>query len=562
MTAPDDIGPGFVPRPVDGVDVVDVGHEVVLVHGSIAHALNPAGARLWAAFDGTATLSDIAGVVAADSGLDPSVVVDDAVAFARALGFGGLLVGVSPPEPDIALRLIPAPEPGDSIDGLDIYTSTDPTLVPAPGGDRDGVSNDEPLAVTLPDLFGSDLLVISWSPHCGYCAAIGAPLADLVEPFARAGTRVVLACVGDPAVNRAQADALGLDVPVLTQPHAGGPLARFGTPAAVHLDASGRLVSPIVSGSLDVLRSARTLAGLPDEPDVGEVRYLLAADGACPAPSSPGPAQRWSDTRVYDVDGYRFGLRVDSESTARTLDDLFPGRRLEDRRAGHSYAVTLPEPVDGPDSPVRDLNLLVRGADVLVRSRSATRVLRALLWRLADEMVPFDVDGPTVRVDSMAVMVDGVALLVPPGVRVLAPGMARQLARAGIAVADVPRPEVDVRTAELVLRPPAVTHDPGALRDDPVDELVEPRVIAPGRYPLAGWGTVHPAEVPVTLLTPGQAAAALASNVWDPYDFPELIGRLGPLFERVQGFGIWYESEVELIDAITSAARRIRIGRA
>jgi len=538
VTTPDDIDAGFVPRPVDGVTVVDVGDEVVLVHGSVAHAMNPAGARLWSAFDGATSLADIAAGLASEAGLDRSALADDAVAFARAIGSGGLLAGVTPPPSGITLTPRPLPEPGRVIDGLDIFAAVD----------------DDGNRVTLPGLFGSELLVVSWNPDCGYCAAIGASLADLVGPLARVGIRVVLACVGDPAANRAQADSLGLDVPVLTQPHATGPLARFGTPAAAHLDAEGRLVSPVVSGTHSVLATARSLAGEPDGADVGAVRYLLTPDGGCPSPASPGPTVRWSGTRVYDVDGYRFGLRADSESTARTLDALFPGARVEDPRAGHSYAVTLPGPDGGSPAPGRDLNLLVRGAEVLVRTRSASRVLRALLWRLADEMVPFDVDGPTVRVNSMAVMVDGVALLVPPGVRTLAPGLSRQLARAGVAVADVPRPEVDLLTAELVVRAPAVTHAPGVLTDDPADEGVEPAVMSAGRYPLAGWGTVYPADTPVTMLTPGQSAAALASNVWDTYDFPELIGRLGALFDRVQGFGIWYGSEAEMVDAIVSAA--------
>ncbi len=532
-----------MPCRLDDATAVEVGNEVVVVHGSIAHALGPAGARLWFMFDGEASLDDIAQVITERDGVDPTTTAGDVVAFARAVGYLGLLTGVQPPARDVTLIPLPQPQPGDIIDGLENYTTV-----------------ENGAAITLPDLFGCELLVVAWSSHCGYCAAIGAPLAELVGGLDQSGIRVVFACSGDPETNRSQVEALGLNIPVFCQPHPGGPLAGYGTPAAVHLRPDGRLGSPIVSGAHNVLTVARRLAGITESPDPPGVRYLLAPDGGCAAPSSPGPSVRWTDVRVYDVDGYRFGLRVDSETTGEALDALFRGNRVDDPRAGHSYAVALPDRHQEPTTGVRELNLLVRGATVLARSRSTTRILRSLLWRLADEMVSFDPDGPTVRVNSMAVMVDGVAMLVPPGVRVLAPGLSRQLARAGIAVADVPRPEIDLLAGELVLRSPAVTHDPRVLADDPVDEGLEARELLAGRYPLAAWGTVYPAAEPVTLFTAGQAAAALASNVWDPYDFPELIGRLGPLFEQVQGFGIWYESEAGLLDAIVSAAEQIQRG--
>jgi len=81
----------------------------------------------------------------------------------------------------------------------------------------------------------------------------------------------------------------------------------------------------------------------------------------------------------------------------------------------------------------------------------------------------------------------------------------------------------------------------------------EPEPVRPGRYPLVGWGVIHPADDPVTPLSPAQAAAATLSFVMDTDDQAGRVEELGDLFQRIDGFGLWYHSEGQLADAVAEA---------
>ena len=120
--------------------------------------------------------------------------------------------------------------------------------------------------VTLPDLRrraidlarfrGRRVVLVLWSPGCGFCVSVAPELAELQRKLRRDGTEIVLLSHGDVESNRALLDEAGLACPVLllSQPAPG-----IGTPTAYLLDEAGRLAAPPAVGAVGVSRLAREL---------------------------------------------------------------------------------------------------------------------------------------------------------------------------------------------------------------------------------------------------------------------------------------------------------------
>ena len=571
---PDQIDDRFIPVPGPTVEQAVVDGDLVLVDGwRSASVVGPLGSVIWGSFDGRATVGQIVDELAAATGADPGVVAHDVVGFTRQMGEKGYLAGVRPPapdDPDWSVVVVPGLAVGEVVDDTEVRALGHP--------DRDPGAGD---AGTLSDLRGGSVLLVNWSPYCGYCSAVADLLAVLVEPLERAGISLVLLAVGAEDANREVVNAAGFGGGVLLRVGDVDPFRAYGTPSAYHLDEEGRLAAPMAGGAEAVLALATGLAGvdpyplLPGEgsdPVPPGTRYLLT-DGACGPLSGDEPRARWSGIRTYRVGDHHVGIRHDTEATAAVLDRLFEGRRVRDRRAGHSYAVALQlsdgtEVIDGieaaapdvgsastPRAGTQDLRLLVAGGVPLVRSRYPSRVLRALLWRLADDTLGYDTEPGHLRVQATAALVDGRAVLLPAQIDVFGPSMQARLARAGVHVADPPFPEIDLTTAELVIPVPGVDHDPAVLEglDAPVVTGSEQPPVRPGRYPLVGWGVLHPSERAVVPFSSTEAAVATLSLVYETDDATRRLQQLGELFTRIRGFGLWYQSEAGLVDAVVRA---------
>ena len=111
--------------------------------------------------------------------------------------------------------------------------------------DLDGVP------VRLADFRGEDVLVLFWSPECGFCQRM---LGDLKEweTTRPAGTpHLLVISRGEVEINR----AMGLRAPVLLDQHiaTGQAFGTRGTPAAVLVDAEGRFASDVAAGMTAVL---------------------------------------------------------------------------------------------------------------------------------------------------------------------------------------------------------------------------------------------------------------------------------------------------------------------
>jgi hypothetical protein len=83
----------FVPIQSPTARFVTIDNETVLLDDSgRVHRLNPTGTIVWACFDGTGTLADIAQDVSDELGMPYARVLDEVLDLARQLGAAGLLV--------------------------------------------------------------------------------------------------------------------------------------------------------------------------------------------------------------------------------------------------------------------------------------------------------------------------------------------------------------------------------------------------------------------------------------------------------------------------------------
>ena len=539
------------PRPKPGVVDVQVGGELVLLNGwREASVLSPAAAEIWCRLDGRATLQALADDLAEALQADRNAIASDVTSLVEQLAGLWLLDGVDPvgDQDPAPITLVPArvaADVGDSIKGLnlsDLWGDHDRGAFPADAG---------------------SCLLVNWSPHCGYCTSILEELSELEMTLDTAGIPLVLYAYGSAEASRTQADLTGWHPRVILKPpHEVGPFVGHGTPAAFHLDANGTLLNAAARGTEEVVRLAAGLAGAdPRERKSrapSDARYLLERGGSCAPGAGSEPVTRWAGTRVYRIGDHHVGLRYTSEATAELLDELFDYEVVEDPQAGHIYTLGLPDFEDPEAEPggESEMNLLVLGSQVLVRSRSRERVLRALLWRLDSQMPSSGASSGLARVNATAVLTPAGAALLQPGLYTLEEKLQPAFARHSIAFVDVVYPEIDLQRAELVVPEPSVPHDAhllAALRSTAGASTAEPDPVRPGRYPLIGWGVTHMAEEAVTEFSPAQSAAATLSFVLETEEPSARIRELGELFERVSGFGLWYHSEAELADAVADA---------
>jgi peroxiredoxin len=184
------------------------------------------------------------------------------------------------------------------------------------GGEPSGVPVGSPLpsfrlpdvhggSASLEDFRGKRVLLVHWSPGCGFCDAIAGDLAEAARALRAHNTELVLVSAGDAETNRTLAKEYGLDCPLLLQDEAEvvDAFAGVGTPAAYLLDEQGRVASGLALGADKVpglLREA--LEGrrpLPSERPLSESR--IERDGL--KPGTPAPA-----FRLPAVDGGRVAL--------------------------------------------------------------------------------------------------------------------------------------------------------------------------------------------------------------------------------------------------------------
>ena len=246
---------------------------------------------------------------------------------------GRLLVRLERMESPAAGGPAPQPPPRPS---RPIGSEVEPFELPDLAGDL----------VALEDFRGRRILLVHWSPGCGFCAGVAGELAAL-EPKLRArNTELVLLSYGDAEKNRALAEEHGLSAPILLQengkPH---PLfATTGTPVAYLLDEQGRVASQIAVGANEVPELARA-----------------AADGRRKLTT-----ERSLDESRIERDGLKAGTRAPDFA----LEDVRGGEvSLADYR-GRSVLLVFSDPDCGPcNALLPDLAKVQERAEIVMISR-------------------------------------------------------------------------------------------------------------------------------------------------------------------------------------------------
>jgi peroxiredoxin len=206
------------------------------------------------------------------------------------------------------------PGAGDTRAGLPLATPFPPfRLASLEGGE-----------VGLEDFQGKRVLLVHWSPECGFCRQIADDLARLSGDLSRRKTELVFVSYGSPEANRALMEQHGLRSAVLLQPE-GQTVAgfvRMGTPVAYLLDEKGRIAKPVAVGAHEVPELAEEAAG-------GRMR--LTSEHSL------------SDSRIE-----REGLKAGSLAPDFELPDLHGGGvSLADQR-GRRVLLVFSDPECGP----------------------------------------------------------------------------------------------------------------------------------------------------------------------------------------------------------------------
>jgi peroxiredoxin len=193
--------------------------------------------------------------------------------------------------------------------------------------------------VGLEDFHGKRVLLVHWSPTCGFCDLIAPDLADQHAPLLARGIHLVLVSYGDPVANLQLAQKYGLNCPILVQPdHAQLNVFRNqGTPVACLVDEQGRVARQLAVGADAVPRLVRDLL---DESET-------ASDGVPSEDRRKGrrlPGQRpLSESRIV-----RDGLKAGTPAPTFTLPDIYGrGVSLESYR-GRPAVLVFSDPHCGP----------------------------------------------------------------------------------------------------------------------------------------------------------------------------------------------------------------------
>ncbi len=172
--------------------------------------------------------------------------------------------------------------------------------------------------LSLADYRGRRVLLVHWSPDCGFCSEIAPDLAGLRQELQGRQIELVLAAHGGAEANRVLAAETGLDAPTVLidpeHPLMKGAFAYQGTPVAYLLDEQGRVARPLVQGGEPILELAQSLVEpkparrrLPGERPLSESRFVR--DGLKPGTAAPAFCLPDLDGRTICLEQYR-GRRV------------------------------------------------------------------------------------------------------------------------------------------------------------------------------------------------------------------------------------------------------------
>lgn len=208
--------------------------------------------------------------------------------------------------------------------------------------------------VSIEEYRGKQVILVNWSPTCGYCEAIADDLVQAVPALEKGGAAMLLLAHGDAAANRAVAEKHGIGTPILLlgdENPAG--FKGLGTPSALLLDGEGKVATTLAIGADQVPLLVEDVVAAATAPEGSEKKLRgqrnlsesrLVRDGlkaGTPAPSFTLPDL---DGRAVSLDDYR-GRRVlltFSDPDCGPCDALAPHlTRLHRGHEGNNLAVVM-----------------------------------------------------------------------------------------------------------------------------------------------------------------------------------------------------------------------------
>jgi peroxiredoxin len=184
--------------------------------------------------------------------------------------------------------------------------------------------------VELEQFRGERVLLVHWSPDCGYCRQIAPDLASLQEGLLKRKTELVLVSYGSREANRTLVEAHGLTCRVLLQRDGATVegFAHMGTPVAYLLDEKGRIAKPVAVGARDVPELAAQAAGrrarLQTERSISESRIEREGlKAGTPAPRFKLPDLEGGTASLAEHRGRRV-LLVFSDPDCGPCQELLP----------------------------------------------------------------------------------------------------------------------------------------------------------------------------------------------------------------------------------------------
>jgi peroxiredoxin len=202
--------------------------------------------------------------------------------------------------------------------------------------------------VALEQFRGERVLLVHWSPDCGYCRQIASDLADLQERLRERKTELVLVSYGSHKANKTLVEEYGLTCRVLLQPDGATVegFAHMGTPVAYLLDDKGRIAKPVAVGARDVPELAAHAAGrharLQTERPMSESRIEREGlKAGTPAPRFELPDLAGGKVSLVEQRGRRV-LLVFSDPDCGPCEQLLPELgRLHRQRPSDGLAVVM-----------------------------------------------------------------------------------------------------------------------------------------------------------------------------------------------------------------------------
>ena len=557
-----DIELDFVARPRDTTFATEFDGETLLVdrETGFLNLLDPVGSIVWNCLDGQETLAELADELAEAFGAPAEVVRQDVLEMVRSVGRKGLLTGVA--RPQRALPIQPT--------GVEVGEE----LIPFSAPDLDGATVD------LAAMRSQGVLLVNWSPNCGYCAKIAPDLAEVQPALVEKGVSLVFLTSGEADPNRELLETNGVSATMLLREGAeddfADPFPAMGTPVAYLLDTEGRVAEPLAYGADEVPALARRAAGLETQsgpsapaddhdhghdhgPEVAPIegpKYLPASGGVCnPGAGASKKPRVWAKTSAYEVGEFHIGVRADSLATDDLLGRVFATHRLPgDVEAPDNYSVVIAE--EGKRS-ARSLNLLLWGSSTVVRSRSPRRVLLALAAYLSSALEPQE---GLLRTSNVGAIVGDSAILMPSVVMQWLEDVQPRLSRLGVRLVDQPFSTIDPDRLELVVPEPRVEVDEGALAEisEPTPSRSEQPRVEPGCYPLRAWTVWETEEVDAPLTRAKAVAASLPSIIANPEDLEALLPQLGSLVERISPIPLVFDTPDELAGSLKESLASLR----